>query len=146
MPASMISAPTGGSPKVIGSSMAIVASGPMPGKTPISVPTSAPIKHSPRLIGVTATEKPCPRLPTSSMRISMSVSSEPWPQLKRQIKPVGEQQRAEGGQHRAPDQRFDPVDLLGGIGRDHQRDVARDHQAERAHRDGEDDRRRGDEE
>ena len=41
----MISAPTGGRPKVIGSSMAMVASGPTPGSTPISVPTSAPIRH-----------------------------------------------------------------------------------------------------
>src|SRR3954447_1868310 len=145
MPASMISAPTGGRPKVIGSSIAIVASGPMPGSTPISVPTSAPIKHSPRLIGVTATENPCPRLPTSSKRIPMSVSSEPWPQLKRQIEPVGEQQRAEGGENRAPDQCLDPVHLLGGIGGDHQRDVARDNETERAHRNGKDDRGGGDE-
>ena len=42
----MISAPTGGRPKVIGSSIAMVASGPMPGSTPISVPTRAPIRHS----------------------------------------------------------------------------------------------------
>src|SRR6478609_1170811 len=145
MPASMISAPTGGRQKVSGSSIAIVASGPMPGSTPISVPTSAPIRHSPRLIGVTATEKPWPRLPTSSKRISIFVSSEPRPQLKRQIKPVREQQRAERGEHRAPDQRLDPVHLLGGIGRDHQRDVARDDETERAHRDGEDDGGCGDE-
>src|SRR6478672_3413777 len=130
MPASMISAPTGGSPNVIGSSIAMVASGPMPGSTPISVPTSAPIRHSPRLIGVTATEKPCPRLPTSSKRISMSVSSEPWPQLKRQIEPVREEERAERGEHRAPRERLDPAHLLGGVGRDHQRDVARDDKAE----------------
>ena len=36
MPASMISAPVGSSPKVIGSSMAMVAIGPTPGSTPIS--------------------------------------------------------------------------------------------------------------
>ena len=47
----MISAPTGGRPKVIGSSIAMVASGPMPGSTPISVPTSAPIRHRQMLIG-----------------------------------------------------------------------------------------------
>ena len=57
MPASMISAPTGGRPKVIGSSIAIVASGPMPGSTPISVPTSAPIRHRKMFIGVTATRE-----------------------------------------------------------------------------------------
>ena len=43
MPASMISAPTGATLKVIGSSIAMVASGPMPGSTPISVPTETPI-------------------------------------------------------------------------------------------------------
>ena len=47
----MISAPTGGRPKVIGSSMATVAMVPMPGSTPTSVPTSAPIRHSRMLIG-----------------------------------------------------------------------------------------------
>ena len=41
----MISAPTGGNPKVIGSSIAMVASGPRPGRTPTSVPTSAPIER-----------------------------------------------------------------------------------------------------
>ncbi len=45
MPASMISAPTGGRPKVIGSSIATVAMVPMPGSTPTSVPTSAPIRQ-----------------------------------------------------------------------------------------------------
>jgi hypothetical protein len=42
MPASMISAAVGGRWKVIGSSMAMVATGPMPGSTPISVPTMQP--------------------------------------------------------------------------------------------------------
>src|SRR6185295_19445802 len=104
MPASMISAPTGGSPNVIGNSMAIVAKGPMPGSTPISVPTSAPIRHSPRLVGVTATEKPNQRLAKRSMVRPL----EPRPELQRQIEPVGEQQRAEQRQHGAPDQRLDP--------------------------------------
>ncbi len=54
----MISAPTGGRPKVIGSSMATVAMVPMPGSTPTSVPTSAPIRQSSRFIGENATPKP----------------------------------------------------------------------------------------
>ena len=49
MPASMIRAPTGGSPNVIGSSMAMVASGPMPGNTPIKVPTSAADQTEPEI-------------------------------------------------------------------------------------------------
>jgi hypothetical protein len=38
MPASMISAPTGGKPNVIGNSIAMVATVPMPGRTPTKVP------------------------------------------------------------------------------------------------------------
>src|SRR4029453_251975 len=61
MPASMISAPIGGSPKVTGSSMVMVAIGPMPGSTPISVPTRHPRKHSPRVDRGKATENPSER-------------------------------------------------------------------------------------
>ncbi len=45
MPASMISADTGGKPNVIGSSMAMVAVGPSPGSTPISVPRKTPARQ-----------------------------------------------------------------------------------------------------
>ena len=45
MPASMMSAVTGSKLKVIGSSMAIVAVGPIPGRTPTSVPSSTPTKQ-----------------------------------------------------------------------------------------------------
>jgi hypothetical protein len=41
----MMSAETGGSTNVSGSSIAIVASGPMPGSTPISVPRKTPMKQ-----------------------------------------------------------------------------------------------------
>ena len=58
----MISAPTGGRPNVIGSSMAMVASEPMPGSTPIRVPTIEPINTRPMLVGVTATLMPSQRL------------------------------------------------------------------------------------
>ena len=44
----MMRAETGGTLKVIGSSIAIVASGPMPGSTPISVPTKTPMKQNQR--------------------------------------------------------------------------------------------------
>src|SRR5205085_11511964 len=132
MPASMISAPTGGRPYVIGSSIAMVASGPMPGSTPISVPTSAPTRQSPRLVGVTAIEKPNQRF----AKRSMGRSSEPRPELQRQVEPVGEQERAEQGEHRAPDQRFDPADLFRRVGRNHERHDARDHLADRPPRDG----------
>ena len=41
----MMSAETGGSTKVAGSSMAIVATGPMPGSTPMSVPRITPMRQ-----------------------------------------------------------------------------------------------------
>src|ERR1700694_6256739 len=91
MPASMISAPTGGRPKVIGSSMATVAMVPSPGSTPTSVPTSAPIRQSRRLIGVRATLKPRPRLEKSS-NITPSLDQETREQLQRQPHRIGEKQ------------------------------------------------------
>ena len=59
----MISEETG-SPiwKVIGNSMAMVAVAPMPGRTPISVPSSTPMRQKPRFAGVVAVEKPSARL------------------------------------------------------------------------------------
>ena len=61
MPASMISAPVGSSPKVIGSRIEIVAMGPTPGSTPISVPTRQPAKQSAMFFSVSATPKPSER-------------------------------------------------------------------------------------
>src|SRR3972149_6579394 len=71
MPASMISAPSGGAPKVIGNSMAMVAIGPMPGSTPISVTSITPMKQKPRLIGVPAAPNPVARF------ANMSISASP---------------------------------------------------------------------
>ena len=68
----MISAPTGGRPKVIGSSMAMVASEPMPGSTPIRVPTSAPIRHRNMLVGVNATPMPSHRFAIRSYMICLA--------------------------------------------------------------------------
>ena len=47
--------------------MATVAVGPMPGKTPISVPRSAPIKQNKMLVGVRASEKPSIKTSRNSM-------------------------------------------------------------------------------
>src|ERR1700754_1417670 len=110
MPASMISAPTGGSPKVIGSSIAMVASGPRPGSTPTSVPTSAPIRHSRMFHGLSATPKPRMRLLRRSIIVVLLTDAQQRlpaeirrPQLERQAEPEHEQQHAERGEHRAPD-------------------------------------------
>src|SRR5690349_11237297 len=62
MPASMMSAPTGSMPKVIGNSMVMVAIGPTPGRTPINVPIKQPRKQSQRFFKVSATARPSARL------------------------------------------------------------------------------------
>src|SRR6185503_13909208 len=88
MPASMISAATGGTLKVIGSSIAIVASGPMPGSTPISVPRNTPIKQYQRFCSVRATVKPNMRL----WKSSILVAPESLDQRIGQTQPLDEQQ------------------------------------------------------
>src|SRR5918998_5013992 len=64
MPASMISAVTGSKLNVIGSSNAIVAVGPMPGRTPTSVPSKTPRKQKKRFSGANAVVMPRPRSAT----------------------------------------------------------------------------------
>src|SRR6185436_15275634 len=73
MPASMIIAPVGSSLNVSGSSIAIVAGGPRPGSTPITVPSTTPITHIHRLLAVRATWKPC----SKPAKISMRLEEEP---------------------------------------------------------------------
>src|SRR5438132_8842921 len=103
MPASMISAPTGGRPKVIGSSIATVAMVPMPGSTPTSVPTSAPIRQSRRLIGDMATPKPSARLEKRSPITPPSLNQETREELQRQPQRVREKQTATDRQADADD-------------------------------------------
>src|SRR5689334_15158685 len=135
MPASMISAPTGGRPKVIGSSIATVAMVPMPGSTPTRVPTSAPIRHINRLIGENATAKPWARLANRS--IAPSLHQEAREQRHRQSQHVREQQRAGGGQADADDQRLAPARLVGSERRDQEARQTRDHEPERTDRERE---------
>src|SRR5918998_5864343 len=99
MPASMMSAPTGSSPKVIGSSMAMVAIGPTPGSTPISVPTRTPRKQSAKLVREKATPKPRARLEKMSAMAApsdMDVAGDDEDR-DRQVQQVSEQADAEGG-------------------------------------------------
>ena len=51
----------------MGSNIAIVAMGPMPGRTPISVPRRQPMRQNSRFVGVTAAEKPVARFANTSM-------------------------------------------------------------------------------
>src|SRR5215213_4385724 len=99
MPASMMSDAVGESAKVIGRSMETVAVGPIPGSTPIRVPSSTPTKQKARLSGVSAVSKPSARLARRS--ISAGASSGPEPgaeQAQREPEPVAEDEDAEGGQ------------------------------------------------
>src|SRR6267154_2778073 len=115
MPASMMRAPTGGRPKVIGSSIATVAMVPMPGSTPTSVPTSAPIRHSRRLIGEKATPKPSARLWKRSS-IAPSLNQKTREQRHRQPKDVRKQQGAADCQAGPDDDGFGPSRLMGAQG------------------------------
>src|SRR6185295_1188931 len=144
MPASMISAPTGGRPKVIGSSIATVAMVPMPGNTPTSVPTSAPIRHSPKLIGENATPKPRLRLLIRST-ITPSLDQETREELERQPERVWEQQAAAQRQHRADDGGFDPFRLGRTERGDHETGEGREHETQRTDRDGKGEDRKRDE-
>src|SRR5712692_3045236 len=77
MPASMISAPTGSKLKVIGRSMVIVAMGPMPGSTPMSVPTRQPMKARPTFCSESAVENPSARFARRSVIGSASEDQDP---------------------------------------------------------------------
>ena len=132
----MIRAPTGGSPNVIGSSIATVAMVPMPGSTPTSVPTSAPIRQSRRLIGVKATPKPRARLEKSSV-ITPSLDQETREELQRQPERIREKQTAADRQADADDDGFLPSRLRRAQRRDDEARKRRDHETQRPDRDGE---------
>src|SRR6185369_3287430 len=129
MPASMISAPTGGKPNVIGSSIATVAMVPMPGSTPTSVPTSAPIRQSIKLIGEKATPKPRARLLKRST-ITPSLDHETREELERQSERVGKQQAASDGKADADNDGLRPSRLFRPEGGDHEARKGGDDEAE----------------
>src|SRR5215217_3319137 len=103
MPASMMSADTGGSAYVAGSSMAMVATGPMPGSTPISVPSRQPMNAYSRLIGVKATPKPSERLLIRSISMFLSTGDEAGPHRELQFQQHDEREVAADGQHGGED-------------------------------------------
>src|SRR4029453_661756 len=113
MPASMISAPMGGRPKVTGSSMVMVAMGPMPGSTPMRVPTRHPTKHSPRLDRVKATENPSDRWARSSLiaRTSQDHPSRDDEDGNRKVQQRAEEQDAPDGHGHGEDGQLAPASL-----------------------------------
>src|SRR5438477_4179444 len=104
MPASMISADSGLRLKVIGSSMAMVATGPMPGRTPIRVPRMQPTKAYKRFCSVSATPKPIHRLAKTSMRAPLAVGRRP--ERERQRQALHEHQPGEEDQDHVEDRYF----------------------------------------
>src|SRR5262245_20390963 len=100
MPASMMMPEVGSRWKVSGSSMAMVAMGPMPGRTPTSVPISAPTKAKSKFIGVMATPKPMARFWT------ISIGLEGGPEGDGQGEPDDEKEPAESDQHERGDRHF----------------------------------------
>src|SRR5688572_6335564 len=108
MPASMMSAATGGTLKVSGSSIAMVASGPMPGSTPMRVPSSTPMKQNQRFCSVSATLKPKMRLLNSSM----SVFPDPLDHRIGQPEAPDEDGKRHDGEADGEQQYFQPVEFL----------------------------------
>src|SRR5688500_7003058 len=108
MPASMMSAATGGTLKVSGSSIAIVASGPMPGSTPIRVPSSTPMKQNHRFCSISATVKPKMRL----LNRSMSVFPDPLDHRMWQPEAPDEDGERHDGEADGEQADLDPFELL----------------------------------
>jgi hypothetical protein len=67
MPESMMIAEAGGRLNVTGIRRAMVAAGPMPGKTPIKVPTKQPTRQRARFTGVIAMPNPVSMLENISI-------------------------------------------------------------------------------
>jgi hypothetical protein len=68
MAASMMIAGVGSSTNVTGIKIAVAAEGPMPGRTPISVPSRQPTRAKRRLVGWSAVANPC----SSRCRVSIA--------------------------------------------------------------------------
>src|SRR6185369_4185626 len=126
----MINADTGFRLNVIGSSIAMVATGPTPGRTPISVPSRTPMNAYSRLIGVIATPKPRIRLLKSSMRAS-APSRRPHREGQRQA--LHEDEVREQDQDHEEDTDLLPLELVAAVRADEYQRGSRAHQAERLH-------------
>src|SRR5882762_6246744 len=87
--------------------MATVATGPMPGSTPISVPTRQPTSAKPRLTHVPATPKPSAILFTKS-------TSPLRPDRDRQREAPDEDRHAHGDEHQCRDGDLDDAHVTAG--------------------------------
>src|SRR5262249_33770871 len=112
MPASMISEVSGARPYVAGSSMAMVATGPIPGRTPISVPSRHPTRQKNRFCRLAAAVKPVTRMPI----MAISAGSEYRDRL---AQTVDEDEDAEDRKADAERDRLFPFHLRRGEGAKH---------------------------
>src|SRR6478609_387995 len=98
----------------------MVATGPMPGSTPISVPSRQPMNAYSRLIGVKATPKPMERLEIRSMSFVPpgSTGDEGRPDLELQLEQQDEGGVAADGQDGGQDRHFLGLEFLAGQRRD----------------------------
>src|SRR3972149_6770708 len=134
----MMSPPTGGRPKVTGSSMATAAPVPMPGSTPTSVPTNAPSRTKPILYGFAATEKPSARLARRSVMGGPFRSKRP--EMEGKLEQIDEQRDAERGHRHGGEQAFHPAHFGRSHDRNHEGDEGGQHQSERRYLPGKADR------
>src|ERR671938_240482 len=139
----MMSAATGLRLKVIGNSMAMVATGPMPGSTPISVPSRQPISAYNRWIGVKATPKPMIRLWKICSIARLRLAEVLGPQRERQRQAFHEYEHREDDQDDVEHCDFAPLELVAAISGDEHERGGGDHQAERFHQIAVGDRGRG---
>src|SRR5918998_1280319 len=92
----MISAAIASRLKVMGSNRAMVAVGPMPGRTPTAVPIATPIRHTTTLVGVSAASAPsCRFAQSTSGALAREQGAEEW---ESQLQSDDEDQHAEHGE------------------------------------------------
>src|SRR5947208_3627068 len=95
-------------PKVSGSRIEMVASGPMPGSTPTMLPTSTPTKHQSRLCGSSATPKPYQRSVSACWIMAAPSGPKRTENRERNLQHIGKQQAAEEGDAKRQQERALP--------------------------------------
>src|SRR3954469_24257933 len=118
MPASMMRADTGARLNVIGRSIAIVATGPMPGSTPIGVPSITPMRQYSRFIGETATPKPMTRLWKISIMAGALSAERFGPQREGQRQSLHEDEHRKDDEDDEEDRHLFPLELVPAVGAD----------------------------
>src|SRR3954468_6096768 len=133
----MISAPTGDSQKVTGRIIAMVVSGPIPGKTPIEVPITQPNRHKPMFCHVSAMPNPIAILDR------MSGMSERRP--KRDLDAQCEHENPDNGDDEDEAERHerDRADVSAGKAGEQEADQHGGHQPERMQQERESEARQG---